>query len=64
MKVFRILKITLPEDYLQLELTREEFEALVTTENLSPLFENDEAIVHIDTENRAIYFFKKGGKKQ
>ena len=61
-KVFRVLKVTVPQDVFVIELTLEEFERLASKEDFSPIFQNEEGLFYVDYETRMMFVAKKEGK--
>lgn len=62
-RTFRVLKVTIPGDVIQIELTLKEFERLATKEDFSPLFQNDQGLFYIDPESRIMFVAQKENPK-
>jgi len=62
-KTFQVLKVTIPGDVIQIELTLKEFERLAAKEDFSPLFENDQGLFYIDCETRMVFVAQKVNQK-
>lgn len=58
-RIFKVLKTTIPQDVLIIELTLKEFTRLAAKEDFSPLFQNDQGLFYIDPENRIMFFAQK-----
>jgi len=62
-RIFKVLKTTIPQDVLIIELTLNEFERLAAKEDFSPLFQNDQGLFYIDPESRIMFFAAKENPK-
>ena len=62
-RIFKVLKTTIPQDVLIIELTLKEFGRLAAKEDFSPIFQNNEGLFYIDYETRIMFFAQKVNPK-
>lgn len=59
MKTFKVVRVTIPPDMAQIELSPKEFSRLAEKLDFTPVFQNKEARFYIDPETRIMYFSKR-----